>query len=107
LAFVNCPASSRDEVSDKSQRRFVDLEGDSERFRDRFGGQIVNGGTQTSGHEYQVGAVGGLANGIGHALKVVADHDLAVQIDAGLGQYPCQEWAVGIYNLAQQQFGSH
>ena len=74
--------------------------------RDRFGGQVVGGGTQAAGGDQQLAATRRFAQLADQALAVVADHALAEMGDAQGRQFFGQPAGIAIGDRAQQQLGA-
>ena len=71
-----------------------------------FAGDVVHGGSQPARDEHDIGAVQGDGEHGDHALAVVADGALVMQVQPNVAQHAGYHGGVGIIDFAEQQLGA-
>ena len=69
-------------------------------------GGVVYRWAKPAGGDDDIAAFQRLLDGLGNAFGVVADGGFAIQVNPGIAQLAGQVAGIGIYDLAQQDFGS-
>ena len=65
---------------------------------------IVLGRAQPATTDHRIAAFQGMANGVHHAIEIIADFGLVERIDTGKRQLFTDPRRIGINDLSQQQF---